>query len=928
MGASVAFASLASCRKPLEKIIPYVNAPENLIPGKPQYYATTMPFGSRAYGLVVESHEGRPTKIEGNKLHPASLGATDARTQAEILNLYDPDRKNVLTHKGQPASWEDFEAFWSSEFSTFASNRGKGLVVLSESFSSPTLERLKKKFQERFPQSVWVHYEPIDESHEREGLTRVFGHPAHAQLSLEKAKRILSLDADFLGNHLDQVALTKAFSKGRDPHVAGGMNRLYVAENDHSLTGGMADKRLRMPSSQIFALAQEIASELKGLGADLSLSKVARSAKDSFASQVAKDLWKHRGEAVVIAGLHQPAEVHALAYELNRVLNGVGRTVSYHKVPEATLSNEKDFENLIGRMRSGKVSTFITLGGNPVFNAPADFDFEALYQKVPSRIHFSLLPDETGKLADWVLPRAHFLESWGDARHIDGTLSLVQPLIRPLFQARSDVSFLGLLSMNMNLSDFDQVQQTWRFSLGNFESEWRQGLHDGVLKKEPLELLEISKASLKGLKAKPVSRPTLKSLELVFQASPAVFDGRYANNAWLQELPDPVTKITWDNVAKLSPQTAKEFNLKDGDLVDLTVGDRKMNVAIWAVPGHAKYSVSLALGYGRTNSGVVGKNAGFNAYAIRDSKNPGILSGVKLSKVGKTYPISCTQDHGSMEGRAIVREGSLDQYKKDPEFAKKMVKHPPLKSLWEEKDYKEGHQWGMTIDLNKCTGCNACVTACQSENNVPVVGKEQVGNAREMHWLRVDRYFAGTPEEAEMVVQPMACHHCENAPCEQVCPVNATVHDDEGLNAMVYNRCIGTRYCSNNCPYKVRRFNFFNYTKDKSEEEKMAMNPDVTIRFRGVMEKCTYCVQRISKAKIDAKNQSRDVKDGDFQVACQQVCPAEAIQFGNLVDPKSEVVQQKNNSRSYDLLAELNVKPRTSYLAKIRNVDSQKGGDS
>jgi MoCo/4Fe-4S cofactor protein with predicted Tat translocation signal len=925
MGASIAFAGLASCRRPVEKIIPYVNAPENVIPGVPKYYATTMPFGLSAYGLLVESHEGRPTKIEGNELHPSTLGKSNILTQAAILGLYDPDRSNSVTKDGVQKSWDDFISYWRDERKRFSENKGEGLTVLSESFVSPTLYRLYTEFIKVYPKAKWFTYEPVSDENIYSGTKLAAGKNYQPIYDYSKAKVILSLDSDFLMNESENITANKGFSTGRKlVSEKDNMNRLYVVENNFSVTGGMADHRLRLPNSKIKDFCIALMNELGIRMGKLDISKF----DQKWLKEVAADLKKNRGNSLVVAGKKQPPVVHAMIMAINETLGNAGRSVIYGELKDAVLSTTDSIKELKASIQKKEVNTLLILGGNPVYNTPADIEFSNVLKKIEKTIHLSPYPDETSKLINWHLPLVHFLESWGDARSADGTASVIQPLIEPLFGGRSIAEVLNLVVTGEDVRGYEIVRSTWKGILksGDFEFNWIKILHDGLhtqsqSAKENPKILTL-RLELALSETRSEEKLSADNLEIVFRQSPAIFDGRFANNGWLQEMPDPVTKLSWDNTALLSPNTAKELNIKNEDLIKIDYKGRNIETPVWIMPGHADYSITLTLGYGRKSAGRIGNYVGYNAYKIRPVTNLDFGIGAVVTKTGRTYPLANTQDHGSMEGRPLVREASIDEYRKLPEFAKEMVEHPPLESLWKEHSYDEGYQWGMTIDLNACSGCNACVIACQSENNIPIVGKEQVRNGREMHWIRLDRYFSGELRDPEIVYQPVACQHCENAPCEQVCPVAATVHDKEGLNVMTYNRCIGTRYCSNNCPYKVRRFNFFNYTNQYPEILKMAQNPDVTVRSRGVMEKCTFCTQRINAAKITAKNNGEDVKDGDVVTACQQSCPADAIVFGNINDPESTVSKMKKLNRDYTMLGELNLKTRTTYLAKIRNPNS------
>ncbi len=919
MGASLALAGLTGCRRPVEKIVPYVTRPEEVDPGVPNQYATTMPMGTSAYGLVVTSHEGRPTKIEGNELHSSSRGSVNPMVQASILNLYDPDRSQSVLKNGQESSYEDFLTFCDEQAGRFNSSRGAGLAVLAESFASPTMARLKKQFESEFPQAQWVTWEPVSDENIYGGIEVATGRRLKPVYDYSKAKVILSLDCDFLGHESDAIAATRGFSEGRRvTSQSDEMNRLYVVESALSNTGMMADHRLRVKSARVGKFVQALARELNAIGMKTGFGEEG-SPTDFDAKWVktlAKDLFASGGKALVVAGRRQPAAVHAMVCAINAALGCVGETVEYRGMPDSEVSDSSAFAALIEKMKSGQIETLAMLGGNPVYNAPVDHQFAFALSKVRQTIHLSSHVDETSARCTWHIPRAHYLESWGDARSVDDTLSVIQPLLEPLYNGKADVEFLSALITGAAATGYELVRQSWKPILkgGDFEKKWRRVLHDGV----HAGGMQYPKWRVDGKAIEGLTIPAESGMEIAFYPS-VVFDGRFANNGWLQELPDAVTKIAWDNVALFSQKTAKANNIGNGDVVRLEIDGRVLEMAAFISPGQADDSIAVALGYGRTASGRVGNEVGFDTYTLRSAGSSYFASGLKISKTERTHVLANTQDHGSMEGRAIVRENTLAGYKDKAEFFPEGVEHPPLVPLWNEHSYKEGYQWGMSIDLNSCVGCNACVTACQSENNIPVIGKEQVHEGREMHWMRLDRYYAGEPDDPEVVVQPMTCQHCETAPCESVCPVAATVHDEEGLNVMVYNRCIGTRYCSNNCPYKVRRFNFFNYTNDLPEVVQMAQNPEVTVRFRGVMEKCSYCVQRISTTKIKAKNAGREVEDGEIQTACQQACPAKAIVFGNINDPESEVSKLKQNDRTYRVLEELNLKPRTSYLAKLRN---------
>ena len=948
LGASLSLAGLAGCRRPVEEIVPYVTGPEHLVPGIPRSYATTMPFRRSAYGVIVESHEGRPTKIEGNPSHPSTLGASSTLLQASVLNLYDPDRSKSVGQKGTQKSWNDFVTAWGPLSQAHAADGGAGLAVLSESFSSPTLARLASELRARYPKVQWATYDAVSDESRLAGVRSATGRDLDLMLRLDRAAVILALDADPLLTDPEMLRHVRGFAEGRRAGATGGaMNRLYAVEAVYSVTGAMADHRLRLESRQIAPFLAALAARLAVPGAATLGDTGVPSVDPRWIDALAKDLLANRGKGLVVAGERQPAAVHAAVCALNTFLGNTGVTVGYYETRDAALPSVSSLASLVSAMTSGTVQTLVVLGGNPVFDAPADLDFAAAMAKVAHTIALGHTVDETSSRAEWHIPRAHYLESWGDARAVGGPVSVIQPLILPLFGGRTPVELLGLMVGDKDRPGYDIVRETWNTILGEgeFDRKWNRVLHDGLLAGS--ELPEV----VPDLTAQPLAElarlvgGASSGMEIVFVASSSLHDGRFANDGWLQELPDPLTKLTWDNPALVSPTTAETSGLAGGDMVRLEYAGRSLELPVFVLPGMADGVVALTLGYGRQRAGRIGNGVGFDTFTVRGSRAPGFDSGVSLTRLGSTYPLSATQIHGSMEGRPLIRESTLTELRSELASstapaeeahageASPLGVYPaetPHFSLFKEHTYSQGHQWGMTIDLNSCIGCNACMTACQSENNVPVVGKDQVARGREMHWIRLDRYFSGDPSGSpEVVFQPVPCMHCEDAPCEQVCPVAATVHDAEGLNVMVYNRCIGTRYCSNNCPYKVRRFNFFNFTNDTPDILKLAMNPDVTVRARGVMEKCTYCTQRINRVKIDAKLAGREVRDGDVKTACQQACPASAIEFGDIRDQSSRVAKAKADPRNYALLDDLNTKPRTTYLAKVRNPnpDLEAAGD-
>jgi MoCo/4Fe-4S cofactor protein with predicted Tat translocation signal len=925
MGASFALAGLANCRRPVENIVPYVVPPEEAVPGVPIDYHTAMPFGNSAYGLTISSFDGRPIKIEGNPLHPSSLGATNAFLQSEILVLYDPDRSTSVLKEKKPDTWEHFVAFLQTLRDQLFINGGEGMAVISRSSSSPTLVRLQGLFKKSFPQSRWVVYDPVSDEHIYKGLKSATGKSLLPIYHFVKARVIAALDSDFLAMESENIRHARQFADGRrisSPEDV--MNRLYVVEGALSLTGSMADHRLRLPNSRVATFAAALALTLNDLnffvaGTEELDVAIKQEVDQKWLKALAHDLITNAGECLVITGRSQSIAVHALVLSINRTLGNIGKTVEYREATSDLLPDASELAKLKYDVDQKKVDTLIVLGGNPLYDASIVIDFS----KIENTIHLSSYVDETSRQSTWHIPQTHFLEEWGDVSSIDGVLSITQPLIEPLYGGKSDVELLHLLATGQDIRGYDLVRETWKELLPKpeWESAWRRVLHDGIYEAAVTfvnpEILEEGVTNALKYYPAETALPSKERLDLVFKPSSHVYDGRYTNNGWLLENPDPITKLTWDNAALMSPLTAKELGLKNNDVVRIALGEKEALLPVWQVPGQADNTITVQFGFGRSVAGHVGNRVGVNVYPLRSTVNSFIELGAVIAKTRQRHELASTQDHGGMEGRPIVREATLDEFQHHPKFAKKMVEHPPLKSLWKEYTYDKGYQWGMIIDLNTCIGCGACTVACQSENNIPIVGKKQVLNGREMHWIRIDRYFTGDPNDPQLVHQPMACQQCEMAPCESVCPVSATVHDSEGLNLMVYNRCVGTRYCSNNCPFKVRRFNFFNYYKHVQEIEKLQKNPNVTVRSRGVMEKCTYCLQRIVQAKEKAKQEGRPL--GDFQTACQQVCPTRSITFGNILDPDSAVAKLKQDPREYGVLSELNLKARTTYLAKIRN---------
>jgi molybdopterin-containing oxidoreductase family iron-sulfur binding subunit len=924
MSASMALAGVSACTvQPTELIVPYVRQPEEEIPGKPLFFATAMTLGGVATGLLVESHEGRPTKIEGNPDHPGSLGATDLFAQASVLTLYDPDRSQSIVQLGEIRPWATFVTAVKSAMQGQAATKGAGLRILTETVCSPTMAAQIQQVLTAYPEAKWIQWEALPRDSARAGGRLAFGEYVEPQYDFTKADVVVSLDADFLASDGPaNLRYTRQFSSRRRIESTGdALNRLYVVEAQHSLTGGKSDHRVPLKSGQIDAFARALASRVGVAG----VTGTAPAGTETALDAMAKDLSAHRGRSIVIAGDAQPASVHALAHAMNEALGNGGQTVSYTATPEAVPSEQlADLKALVSDMDAGRVQMLLIIGeSNPVLTAPADLKFGDAMAKVALRAHSGLFLDETATLCHWHVPAAHYLEAWSDARTIDGTVSIVQPLIQPMYGGKSAHEILATLSEMPDRAGYDIVREFWTgqpqggTDPAAFEKAWRRWLHDGMVSGSAHAPKTVALAA--DLAAKLPTAAAAAGMELNFRRDPTVYDGRFVNNGWLQEMPKPMTKLTWDNAVLVAPSTAEQLGVENGDVVEVRHEGRSLRVPAWISPGQAPESMTISVGYGRTRAGRVGNGTGFNAYLLRGSNAPH-FGAAEASSTGDDYRLVSTQDHWTLEDRNVVRSAHLEEFKANPAFAHGM-EHMTLDkgiTLLPEHEYK-GYAWGMAIDMNACTGCGACVVACVAENNIPVVGKEQVSRNREMHWLRVDRYYSGSLDNPDVYFQPMPCQQCENAPCEVVCPVAATVHSDEGLNDMVYNRCVGTRYCSNNCPYKVRRFNFLLYQDWNTPQFKLQRNPDVTVRSRGIMEKCTYCVQRINAARIQSKREEREVRDGEVLTACQSVCPAEAIVFGNINDPNSRVAKLKASPLNYSVLAELNTRPRTTYLAAVRN---------
>ena len=980
LGASTALAGLTTTgclRKPVENILPFAKRPEDMIPGQAVYYATAIQLGHHVIGLLVESQDGRPTKVEGNPRHPNSSGGTDILAQGSVLSLYDPDRCRVphklgADGKHTASDWDTVTEELGATLKTLRDSQGEGLALVLPAVVSPSMRDTLKTFKEKFAKARIFTDDVAAASNAVAGAEMVAGAGSRATFHLTGAKVIAAFDADFLGNELDHVRLATEFTDGRKldgPDQAGDMSRLYSVEPHFTITGAAADHRLRTRASQVGGLLAAVANELFGkLGLRLppggegllaALPKAELSPEqEKFVVALAKDLnaaKTARRPSAILVGERQPAWAHALGILINYGLGNGGNTLRLRNDDQAIVS--EPIAALAAGLGDGKLKQVICIETNPAYDAPGELGLaEALKGKV--LVHLGAHVDETGQLAQWCLPASHYLESWGDLEAADSTVSIVQPLIAPLHSSKSALELMAWIASDSAIDGYSLVQGYWRTVLGPMYSDrvWRRWLHDGVVNGIPRAGISPSPREVAALVTALAKVETdAGKFEINFHLDPKLADGRYANNGWLQEAPHPMTKLAWDNAAYVSIDTARKLGVENCDLLSITVGGRNLVAPVWIAPGQADDTVSLDLGYGRRNLGAVANGAGVDAYSLQSATNPWFVTGAEVVKFGGRRMVYSTQDQGSLDPgidpastkddsvglnpgrgypvRPIVRETTVDGYKKDPDFSQKgdLIAKENLRSLWDHNVHPDlgppalvgAQQWGMVVDLNSCFGCSACVVACQAENNIPVVGRSQVANGREMHWIRLDRYYTGPKENPAAVVQPMLCQHCETAPCENVCPVQATSHSPEGLNDMTYNRCIGTRYCANNCPYKVRRFNFFNYNKDEVNDHelvRMQKNPDVTVRFRGVIEKCSYCVQRIQEAKIQAHTAGEElVKDGAIVVACQQVCPSGAITFGDIADPNSRVSKARNSKRNYGVLTDLNTRPRTTYLARVRN---------
>jgi MoCo/4Fe-4S cofactor protein with predicted Tat translocation signal len=956
-GASMALAGLAGCTKqPMEQILPYVRQPEELIPGKPIYYASAMPLGGHIHPLLVETHEYRPTKVEGNPQHGASLGASDLFSQASILDLYDPDRSINVTFKGEPRPFGEFLGSVRGRVQYHKSNQGAGLRFLSGATSSPTLASQMAAIQKLYPQSKWHRWEPLHHDSSRQGMKQAFGSHVDAIYKFEAAEVVVSLDGDFLSGiwFPGFVRYARDFMSRRKS-ADKNMNRLYVAETTPTTTGAKADHKVAVRTSELEKIARALAAKVGLAGA---AAEQLTPDQQKFVDAAAADLMAHRGKCVVVPGVFQSAGMTAIAHAMNAALGAIGQTVNYIDPVEADpVEHTESIRELANDIAGGKVETLVLLGGNPVYDAPADLNFADALRKMAGDqskqvVQLSIYKNETTDYCAWHVPQTHYLEAWSDGRSYDGAATIIQPMIAPLYDGRSAHEMVAIFTDQPASSGYDLVQAYWRsqHSGDDFEAWWRRTLHDGYISGSASTAKQVAAKGGAPAMTMPASMGAAGGtpVEVIFRPDPTIYDGTFVNNAWCQEASKPLSRTTWDNVIFISPAMAKRmgfFVLEQGpvsetdleknnnrdhqsdaqNVIEVTLDGRKVKGPVWPQPGHPDGAITVFLGYGRTKTGRVGTGAGYNAYKIRSTAAQYNSNGSIVSTTDH-WDVAITQGHFTMDNRDPVKVADLEEFEKNPHFAhgENGPKDTPavIDSLYpdfREKNWYKDYAWGMAIDLNSCVGCQACSVACYAENNISVVGKEQVQRGREMMWIRIDAYYEGDPANPSVHFQPVPCMQCEDAPCEPVCPVGATVHSTEGLNDMVYNRCVGTRYCSNNCPYKVRRFNFLLYADYTTPSLKLGRNPDVTVRSRGVMEKCTYCVQRINAGRINAEKEDRRIREGEILTACQQACPTEAIIFGNINDPNSRVAKLKAQPRNYALLAELNTRPRTTYIAEVRN---------
>jgi molybdopterin-containing oxidoreductase family iron-sulfur binding subunit len=912
MGASLAMAGAAACTKqPKELIVPYVRQPENIIPGLPLFYATAMPLHGYARGLLVESHMNRPTKVEGNPDHPASLGSTGIFEQASVLSLYDPDRSQTVLREGRISTYSEFTGVFSTAAQGITERKGEGLAILTGVNTSPTLISQMQALQTVCPAAKWYIHEPSVNPAISSVARKIAGKSAFVSYDLSKADVIVSLDADFLTHGPAAIAYSKQFSARRAVEGGNKRNRYYAIECTETIGGSIADHRFPVKSSQIAAVAYQLAKALAVNAPDVT------GAAPSWLNAVVQDLQSAKGKSVVIPGEFQPESVHLAAHAINTALGNIGQTVVVYEGVE--LEGTHSTEELVSDLNSGHVETLLILGPNPVYSTASSLNFKDAIRKARLVVRLGQMFDETSLFSHWHIPEAHYLETWSDSRAFDGTVTIQQPLVEPLYGGKSAHEILTILLGKPVESSHDVVKSYWQsqYKAADFQTFWQRSLHDGWVNGPKSAVLNAAGAV--ALPALPTT--DTNAVEIVFRPDSTIGDGTWSNNGWLQELPKPQTKMTWDNVVLVSPKDAQAQNISGADLVEVTVDGKTIRGPAWIGPGIPEGSFTITFGYGRSGSGRVGNEIGYNAYSIQNAASPYFTPGAAKG-TGVHYRIANTQETQTMAGRAPVRAADLSEFQEHPNFP--TTEEEEFKPLTQDQNEYQlwpytGYKWGMTIDLNVCTGCSACIIACQSENNIAVVGKDQVARGRHMHWIRVDRYYHGNLDNPEVYNQPVPCMHCEQAPCEVVCPVAATVHSNEGINEMVYNRCVGTRYCSNNCPYKVRRFNFYLFSDWNTESLYGMRNPDVTVRSRGVMEKCSYCIQRIQENKIKTEKEGRTIRDGEVLTACQQVCPTNAITFGNLNEKGSKVAQLQALQRNYNLLDDLNTRPRTTYLGYVRN---------
>ncbi|MHB1023444.1 MAG: TAT-variant-translocated molybdopterin oxidoreductase [Acidobacteriaceae bacterium] len=958
MGASLALAGLSGCTKqPDEEIFPYIRQPEDLILGRPMYFATAYPFSTGAVPLLVKSDAFRPIKVEGNPDHPLTHGGSDVFSQGSLLALYDPDRAQHVTYRGENHEWAQFQAVFRAALAEKKASGGQGVYILSETITSPTLAAQWKQVQAAYPNIKLAQYDPVNRDSARAASKTAFGDYFDAQYQLAAADVILSLDADFLSGlaHPGFVKLAGDYARRRKLADGTEMNRLYVVESAPTTTGFKAEHRLALKASEVEGFAAALVAAVAGGTAPAGYNWSA--GDQQFLAALVADLKTHAGKCVVIPGEQQTAAVHMAAIALNQALGNVGKTVVYTETVNPLPTEQfAELKSLVGDLNAGKVDWLVLLNVNPIYTASADLGFADAFAKAKTVATLSAYKDETALISHWHIHSAHYLESWSDARAYDGTVSIIQPMISPLYGGKSAHDILQTMLENPALSAYEAVRSTWKPVLsakGDFELAWRKALHAGWIEETAFSPKTVNPR----IGSLPIASSTGEGLEVIFRPDPSLYDGRFANVGWLQELPKPITNLSWDNAALMSMDTMARLGVEETDIVVLNLNGRSVKAPVLMVPGHPNDAITVYLGFGRESAGRAGSAVGFNAYTLRTSAAPLFASGATIKKTGDYYAICVTKSHyedhrgafaardgsgdkaantsgaHSLEGneaelRGVIRYATLEEFKKNPGFAHDPeswddpAKDESLFPAWNYKTNPNGtakYAWGMAIDMNSCVGCNACIVSCYAENNIPVVGREQVKIGRNMQWIRIDTYFEGDLHAPKAHFQPLNCQHCENAGCEQVCPVGATVHTPEGLNVMVYNRCVGTRYCSNNCPYKVRRFNFLLYSDYETESLKLMRNPDVTVRSRGVMEKCSYCIQRIQEKKIDADKNNTTIRDGDIVTACQQACPTSAITFGDLNDKQSRVAKLKAQERNYGLLTDLNTRPRTTYIAGVSN---------